>query len=163
MKPFGVNNPPKWHKVFSNSRERAFFVGSDSKSGLVRGKSGEGKTLTFRSIKMLASESGLTTKQVEEIIQKYQPSGIVVNNPKNPEQWGYWENVEAIEVPKSIGDTDKEDRVKKAGGTTLKSSANKHGGATPGAAVQGGPAGSPTAGGAVAPAPVAAPVPAAVP
>lgn len=116
-------NPPKWHQVYQGTNEKRFFVGIDGKSGLVRSRSGEGKQQTWRSVKGLAADSGLSLKRVEEVIAQYMPAGVVLNNAKNPELWGYWENVGLEEAPKSLSDSDKEERVNKVTGTLKASKA----------------------------------------
>lgn len=104
----------KWYEVYSGDDEKKFFVGSDGQSGLIRKKK-DGKSLSWRSVEALAKESGLTQKRVEEIINKYLSSGIVKQNPSNETLWGYhWNVKDDTPKPKSMGQTDKENRVSKA-------------------------------------------------
>jgi predicted transcriptional regulator len=69
----------------------------------------------WRSVSAIAKESNLTKERVEEIIQKYQKKGMVFNNPKNEDQWGYWENVPEMlsKDVKSLSQQDQEDRINK--------------------------------------------------
>ena len=62
---------------------------------------------------MLAYETGMTKRRVEEIIAKYESTGMVFNNPTNDEMWGYWERVpEALPLEtKTISAHDKEQRL----------------------------------------------------
>lgn len=105
--------PAKWHQIYNGNDEKRFFVGIDGKSGLIRGKDKTtGKMLIWRSIEALARESGLSKKQVEVIIKKYIELGMVVNSPKNPELWGYWENANMIKETKiSMVEEDHDNRV----------------------------------------------------
>jgi hypothetical protein len=102
----------KWWEVYANDDEKKFFVGKDGSSGLVRKAKYE-----WRSTDLLSQESGLTKTKIESIIEKYHKVGIVVQHPKDPEKWGYWEKVApqlANQSVKSTSDKDKEDRIDKA-------------------------------------------------
>lgn len=55
----------------------------------------------WRSVASIATESGLSKKRVEEIIAKYFALGMVFQNPKNEDQWGYWENHKKL-LPKAV-------------------------------------------------------------
>lgn len=106
----------KWWEVYSGDDEKRFFVGKDGHSGLIRKKSKDGQEFKWRSTDMLSQESGLSKTVVEQIIDKYHKAGIVVQHHKDPEKWGYWENVakEMSETKVSVSDEDKKDRVDKA-------------------------------------------------
>ena len=68
----------------------------------------------FRSVAQISKETGLSKERVEEIIEKYAKISIVIQNPKNAEQWGYWERVpkEYLEEEiMSISGKDKKKRV----------------------------------------------------
>lgn len=97
----------KWHEVYANDEELRFFVGADKNSGLVR------SNYKARSTEALERESGLTTEQVEKIINKYIKPGIVVASDSRENHWYYWENVDTKEKVKSVADTDQADRLKK--------------------------------------------------
>jgi hypothetical protein len=70
----------------------------------------------WRSTSALAKETGLSKARVEEIIQKYYKKGMVFQNPKNEDQFGYWTRIPAEMLPddkKSISGKDQHDRVDK--------------------------------------------------
>jgi len=104
-----MNKPPKWSQIYpqgtaKGDEEQHFFV------VLSRGK------YDFLSIAQIAQESKLSKKRVEEIIEKYYTLNVVLQNPENEDQWGYWERCESLlpEEKPSISRTDKESRIKKA-------------------------------------------------
>ena len=69
----------------------------------------------WRSLAAVAKESGLDKKRVEQIIQKYYKAGMIVQNPKNEDQWGYWERLDSslLNSPsKSMAEKDHEQRIK---------------------------------------------------
>lgn len=79
--------PPKWTNVYpqgtkEGDEEQKFFI------ALARHPKYD-----WRSVSAIAAEAGLTKKRVEEIISKYYKKGLVFQNPKNTDQWGYWERV----------------------------------------------------------------------
>lgn len=69
-----------------------------------------------RSTDGLAKESKLSTKRVEEIIDKYIKSGMItsVNTKDGTMLWQYWERAEPKDKEQSIGDANKTKRVKDA-------------------------------------------------
>lgn len=69
----------------------------------------------WRSTAALSKEANLSKKRVEEIISKYHKLGLVFQNPKNDEHWGYWERVPHMlpEKKESISNDDKNERIKK--------------------------------------------------
>ena len=101
--------PKKWHEVYPHGtqegdEELKFFVALERHP-----------KWDWRSTSALAKESGLTKERVEQIAIKYQKLGMVFQNPKNEDQWGYWERVPHM-VPKktpSISQKDQDDRLKK--------------------------------------------------
>lgn len=105
-----TKNPLKWTDVYpqgtkTGDEEQGFFI------ALARNPKWE-----WRSVAAIAKESGLSKERVEEIIEKYWKKGLIFQNPKNEDQWGYWERVPEM-VPKSDGsitDKDHENRIKKA-------------------------------------------------
>jgi len=69
----------------------------------------------WRSLAAVAKESGLDKKRVEQNIQKYYKAGMIVQNPKNEDQWGYWERLDSslLNSPsKSMAEKDHEQRIK---------------------------------------------------
>ena len=106
----------KWWEVYANNDEQKFFAGSDGQSGLCR----HPKYSKWRSVDSLVKESGLDRTDVERILSKYVKKGMVLNNPKDKDQWGYWENVQGLiddTDDRSLSDKDKQDRIDKASGT----------------------------------------------
>lgn len=67
----------------------------------------------WRSVDNLADESKLSKSRVEELITKYAMAGMVLQNPSNPDQWGYWERVGAKKIQKPLLDEEHETRFKK--------------------------------------------------
>lgn len=67
----------------------------------------------WRSTAALAKESNLTSRRVEEIIAKYMKMDMVFQNPKNEDQWAYWERVPHMlpDVYLSTSDEDKKKRI----------------------------------------------------
>ena len=105
-------NPPKWTDVYpagtkEGDEEYAFFI------ALTR----HPKKYTWRSTSSLAKEAGLSRERVDQLLQKYEKLGMVFINPKNDEQWGYWElNPELVpNQPMSIRDKDQAERLNKKG------------------------------------------------
>jgi hypothetical protein len=101
-----MKKPPKWNKIYpqgtpQGDEEQRFFV------SLIRDK------YVFKSVSQLARDARLTKERIEEIISKYAPLNVVIQNPKNEDQWGYWENCEDM-VPKpfvSIHEYDRRKRI----------------------------------------------------
>ena len=70
----------------------------------------------WRSTAALAKESGITQKRAEEIISKYLKTNMIFQNPRNEDQWGYWERVKHM-IPDeymSAADADKNKRINRA-------------------------------------------------
>lgn len=70
----------------------------------------------WRSTAALSKEGNLSKKRAEEIIAKYHKLGIIFQNPRNEEQWGYWERVPHMlpEKKDSISKNDKDHRINKS-------------------------------------------------
>lgn len=66
----------------------------------------------WRSTAALAKESGLSARRVEEIIAKYVKKDMVFQNPRNEDQWGYWERVSYM-LPDEYLSTSDEDKKKR--------------------------------------------------
>lgn len=58
------------------------------------------KKWKFRSISGMSKELKIKEEIIEEIVLKYSELGIMVQNPQNDLQWGYWE-ICGIEKKKS--------------------------------------------------------------
>lgn len=105
----GKIKPKKWTEVYpvgtkEGDEEARFF------RILARNQKYE-----WRSTSALSKEANLSKKRVEEIISKYHKMGIVFQNPRNEDQWGYWERVPHMlpDKKKSISKTDKDQRIEK--------------------------------------------------
>lgn len=100
--------PPTWSSVYpqgckQGDEEQDFFIAISRHP-----------KWNWRSVAAIADEIKLSKERVEEIIQKYWKKGMVFQNPKNDEQWGYWERVPEM-IPdeiESITDEDHNDRIK---------------------------------------------------
>ncbi len=77
----------KWYDVYQGNDERAFFVGKDGKSGLVR------SIYNYRSVAAVAKESGLSKARVEQIVSKYLKMGLVVASSDKEDHYAYWGRV----------------------------------------------------------------------
>lgn len=102
----------RWWQVYSGDKEKSFFVGKDGKSGLARHPEFE-----WRSTNKISEESGLTKTETEDIIAKYHKHGIVLQHPKDPEKWGYWERVAPTTgtvTTLTVGEEDQKKRLAKA-------------------------------------------------
>jgi len=101
--------PKKWYEVYphgtqTGDEELKFFVALERHP-----------KWDWRSVSALAKDTGLSKERVEQIAAKYQKLGIVFQNPKNDDQWGYWERVPHM-VPQpspSICHKDHDERMKK--------------------------------------------------
>lgn len=103
----------KWWVVYENNEEQRVFTGKDGNSGLVRGKDkNNGKAFTWRSLRALSEESGLTEKRTEEILHKFLKSGVVVRNDGG-DKFAYWEKVDSEDMPGEI-EKDQKERMDKA-------------------------------------------------
>ena len=110
-------NPKKWHEVYAQGTS----AGNDESKffkAIARNPRWE-----WRSVTAISKESGLSEERVEEIIQKYYKLGLLFNNPKNEEHWGYWERVPEMldSDDRSIADQDKDHRIDDAMGCVVKS------------------------------------------
>ena len=81
------NKPHKWVNIYpqgteTGDQEQKFFI------ALARHPK-----YAWRSVSTLSKESGLVSERGEEIIQKYYHKGMIFQNPKNEDQWGYWERL----------------------------------------------------------------------
>lgn len=75
------------------------------------------KKFAWKSVSALSYETNLSKERVEEIIEKYYNLGMIIQNPKAEDQWGYWERVPKEYLPdvvNSISNTDKKKRIDKA-------------------------------------------------
>jgi hypothetical protein len=100
---------PKWYNVIPGGKtgdeEQRFFI------SLSRHPKFE-----WRSVSAIAKEANLSAERVEEIITKYNKMGMVVQHPKNEDNYGYWERVPDFipDIPDSIAKSDQNDRITKA-------------------------------------------------
>ena len=105
-----VSKPPKWTQVYpqgtpAGDEEQRFFISLERH-----------KKFIFRSVAQLAKETRLTKERIEQIIQKYARRNMVFQNPKNEDQWGYWERcpklLKSDEI--SLSRKDQKDRMEKS-------------------------------------------------
>lgn len=105
---------PNWYDVYPHGtkegdEEFKFFVALS-----------RDKRYTWRSTAALAKECGITKARVEEIIVKYYNKKMIYQNPKNDDQWGYWQKVKdnfpelLPKEIKTIAKQDHDNRIKKA-------------------------------------------------
>jgi hypothetical protein len=105
-----MSQPKKWYQTYpqgtkAGDEEQMFF------KALARHPKYD-----WRSVASISAETKLSKKRVEEIISKYFAVGMVFQNPKNDDQWGYWENHKKL-LPKltvGIAAKDTAKRVDKA-------------------------------------------------
>jgi hypothetical protein len=102
-----MKKPKRWTEVYpqgtkEGNEEQRFFI------ALARHPKWD-----WRSTAAIVKESGLTETRVEEIIQKYLPSGIIVAHPKNEGQWAYWERVPKVikKDDRSLSKKDQDGRI----------------------------------------------------
>lgn len=109
-------NRQKWEDVYQGAEEQKFFM------CLARHPS-----YCWRSVEALAKASKPSNKTLEEqfksvekMISKFYQMGIVVQNPKNHDQWGYWKRVKEeypdmsiFKTTKSLSADDKKKRIDK--------------------------------------------------
>lgn len=106
--------PAKWWEVCDNT-ERKVFIGSNGKGGLTRNPN-----YNWRSLDKLVKDSGLSAKEVERIVQKYEKTGVIIKKPESADLYGYWEIVSPdlkneTGSQKSLSEIDKNDRIKRQG------------------------------------------------
>lgn len=104
-----IKKPRKWTEIYpqgtkTGDEEQRFFI------ALSRNPKYE-----WRSTAALAKEANLSEERTDEILSKYFKKGIVFQNPKNEDQWGYWERVPEM-LPKddsTVAKTDQKKRIDK--------------------------------------------------
>ncbi len=93
--------PSKWYNVYADNNELKFF------RELSRGNH------EWRTTNGLVKKTSLTKSEVEHIIAKYIPTGIVQTHSKEPEKFRYWERASKKKKKKgSIAEDDKKRRIK---------------------------------------------------
>lgn len=103
-----MKNPPNWYDVYpkgtkDGDEEQKVFTSLARNSKWV-----------WRSVSAISKEVNIDKARVEEILYKYFKKGMVFQNPKNEDQWGYWSNVPEMldkKTKKSIGAEDIEKRL----------------------------------------------------
>lgn len=103
-----MNKLSKWIDVYpqgtkEGDEEQKFFI------AIARNKKWK-----WRTVSAIEAESKLSRARIEEIIEKYTKSGMIVANPNVDDSWGYWERLDAKDEDKSIDDLDKDNRIKDA-------------------------------------------------
>lgn len=102
-----MKKPPHWFDVYpQNTKE------GDEEAKVFTALARNTKW-DWRSASALAKETGLDKIRIEEILYKYHKKGIVFQNPKNDDQWGYWSNVPDMlkNKQKSISQEDLDNRL----------------------------------------------------
>ncbi len=102
-----MKNPPHWYNVYPQHTKEG-----DEEAKVFTSLARNNKW-SWRSISAIAKETGLPKDRIEEILYKYYKKGIVFQNPKNEDQWGYWDNVPEMlnKGKKSIVDEDYDNRM----------------------------------------------------
>lgn len=102
--------PPKWTSIYpqgtkQGDEEQDFFIVLSRHP-----------TYKWRSTITIAKETNLSKERVEELINKYWKKGMIFQNPKNEDQWGYWERVPEMlpQTHNSITKQDQNDRINKS-------------------------------------------------
>jgi predicted transcriptional regulator len=80
-----MKNPANWYDVYPRNTKEG---DEEAKvfTSLARSK------WKWRSVGAIAKETGLEKERIENILYKYYKKGMVLQNPKSEEQWGYWIN-----------------------------------------------------------------------
>lgn len=98
-----TTNPPKWWEVYQGDEECKVFK--------VLSRSDE---FAWRTTDTIAKKTGLSVKRVQEIIQKYLPTGIIRQHQTDADKWQYWERASAKEKKDTIANENQKKRVKEA-------------------------------------------------
>jgi hypothetical protein len=103
------NKPKKWNEVYPQGTKE----GDEEQSVFI--SLARHPNWTFRSLAAIAKESNLSKQRVEEILFKYLKKNMVFQNPKNEDQWAYWEREPSLvpTIDKSIVQTDYSNRINK--------------------------------------------------
>ncbi len=98
---------PQWTEVYpqgtpEGDEEQRFFI------ALARSKD------NWVSTERITKSANLSTKRVEEIVNKYLKKGIILKHSSKDNVWGYWErNLDSIEKEKkTITENDQDLRIK---------------------------------------------------
>ena len=104
-----MKKPPHWFDVYPQGTQQG-----DEEQKIFTSLSRSGNKWVWRSIGALEKETGLSKEKVEKILYKYLKIGVVFQNPKNEDQWAYWDNVPEMlgKEQKSISKEDQEKRLK---------------------------------------------------
>lgn len=103
-----MKTPPHWFDVYPQHTKEG-----DEESKVFNALARNNKW-NWRSASAIAKETGLDKTRIEQILYKYFKKGIVFQNPKNDDQWGYWTNVPEMldSPPKSLKQEDLDNRLK---------------------------------------------------
>jgi len=82
-----MKNPPNWYDVYPKGTKEG-----DEEQKVFTSLARNNKWI-WRSVSAISKEVNLSKERVEEILYKYFKKGMVFQNPKNEDQWGYWSNV----------------------------------------------------------------------
>jgi hypothetical protein len=100
--------PPNWYDIYPQGTQQG-----DDEQKLFTSLARNGKWV-WRSVGAIEKETNLDKEKIEKILYKYLKLGVVFQNPKNEDQWGYWANVpEMLNLKKkSINQEDIQNRIK---------------------------------------------------
>ena len=103
-----MKNPPHWFDIYPQGTKDG-----DEEAKIFTTLARNPKW-NWRSVSSIAKETNLTKERVEEIMYKYMKKGIIFQNPKNEDQWGYWANVPEMfkKDNRSISQEDVDNRLK---------------------------------------------------
>ena len=102
------NKIPKWYDLVDNTKPEGEV---ESKIFIALSRNPK---WSWRSVSALAKETGLENITVEEVLYKYYKVGIVLQHTRNNDQWAYWENLRADDLPEeqiSLNELDKIIRI----------------------------------------------------
>lgn len=99
--------PPKWQDVYrkDSNEEFKFWIALS-----------RNRKWTWRSTAAIAAEAGISEIYCEELLMTYYNLGMVLQDPNNFDQWGYWEqHIDLVpQEPLSLKELDKAFKLKKA-------------------------------------------------
>jgi len=103
-----MKTPPNWYDIYPKGTKEG-----DEEQKIFTSLARNSKWV-WRSVSAISKEINISKENVEAVLFKYFKKGMVFQNPKNEEQWGYWANVPemlAKNNKKSIGTEDLEKRL----------------------------------------------------
>lgn len=101
-----ASKPSKWWEVYEGDEECRFF------KALARHPE-----YKWRTTETIAKLSKLSIKRVQEIVQKYLPTGIVRAHASDADKWQYWERADEKVTVGSVVSENQGKRIKDALGS----------------------------------------------